>query len=56
MWHGTAWHYHDLTYYGITTLLSRSMQRTWEEYKVKVIRGEVNDGDLLWYPKAVASS
>jgi len=56
MWHGTGWYYNDLNHCGIATLLSQATQRTWAEYKAKVTRGEIQDGDLLWYPEADSSS
>jgi hypothetical protein len=56
MWHGTGWFYHGLNHCGIATLLSKVTQTTWEKYKAKVKSGELNNGDLLWYPENETSS
>jgi hypothetical protein len=51
MWHGTAWYYNNASHIGISTLLSKATQVTWEKYKEMVLQGELQDGDLLWYPE-----
>jgi hypothetical protein len=56
LWHGTGWYYHRLHHCGIATVLSKVTQTTWEEYQTKVRRGELKDGDLLWYPENESSS
>jgi hypothetical protein len=54
MWHGTGWYYNNLSHVGLVFLLSKATQRTWEQYKEKVLRKELQEGDLLWYPDAEA--
>lgn len=56
MWHGTGWYYHNLNHNGLAMLLSKVTQTTWTKYKELVRKGELKDGDLLWYPENEASS
>lgn len=56
LWHGTGWYYHSLHHCGIATVLSKVTQTTWKEYQMKVAKGELKDGDLLWYPENESSS
>ena len=51
MWHGTGWYYNNVSHIGISTLLSKVTQVTWEKYKDMIVRGDLQDGDLLWHPE-----
>ena len=53
MWHGTAWYYNNVSHVGISTLLSKATETTWEKYKEMIVRGELQDGDLLWHPEQI---
>jgi len=49
MWHGTGWYYNDLSQIGIAFLLSDTTEKTWEQYKAKVLQGKLKDEDILWH-------
>ena len=49
-WHGTGWYDNKVSHVGIAMLLSRTTERVWNEYKRKILSGELSDGDLLWTP------
>ena len=55
-WHGTGNYYNGVNHLTITLLLSKITQTTWKQYQEKVLRGELNDGNLFWYPETEASS
>ena len=55
-WHGTGNYYNGVNHMTITLLLSKITQTTWKQYQEKVLRGELNDGNLFWYPETEASS
>ena len=55
-WHGTGNYYNGVNHLTITLLLSKITQTTWKQYQEKVLQGELNDGNLFWYPETEASS
>ena len=55
-WHATGNYYNGVNHLTITLLLSKITQTTWKQYQEKVLQGELNDGNLFWYPETEASS
>jgi hypothetical protein len=46
--HGTGVYENGLEHVGVTILMSKEIQSSWEAYKTKVANGEISSGELFW--------
>jgi hypothetical protein len=47
--HGTGRYEAGLEHIGIAILLSKDTETSWRDYKARVLNGELQEDNLLWY-------